>query len=191
MNLYKIAALSKNNIHVLQIQMNLWNKKVYDILFRLCGCKCGHGYLKHEEDIILPPPKPIQLKKTSTKAQLKPELKDAKLKKAKKLSSKSALSESFKRHQEGKKEVGAEKESNQQTEVSLPPTNLTAEVYIPGLVTKNKIRKKVRKSSLESDCSTPPVILNPGVKPFVPRSKIFLASSSLLNVFIIVNLPQV
>ena len=63
--------------------MNLWNKKVYDILFRLCGCKCGHGYLKHEEEIILPPPKQLQLKKTSTKAQLKPELKDVKLKKAK------------------------------------------------------------------------------------------------------------
>lgn len=155
--------------------MNLWNKKVYDILFRLCGCKCGHGYLKHEEDIILPPPKPIQLKKTSTKAQLKPELKDVKLKKAKKLSSKSALSESFKRHQEGKKEMGSvEKETSPQAEVSLLQAVTAAEVYIPGLVTKNKTKKKVRKSSLESDCSTPPSILNPGVKPFVPRSKISL-----------------
>ena len=148
--------------------MNLWNKKVYDILFRLCACKCGHGYLKHEEEIILPPPRPLQLKKTLSKAQLKPELKDVKLKKAKKLSSKSALSESFKRHQEGKKEMGAEKETS--PEVSVPTA--TAEVYIPGLVTKNKTKKKVRRSSLESDCSTPPVILNPGVKPFVPRSKI-------------------
>ena len=53
----------------------------------------------------MPPPKPVQLKKTAAKAQLKPELKDAKLKKAKKLSSKSAMSESFKRHQEAKKET--------------------------------------------------------------------------------------
>ena len=153
--------------------MNLWNKKVYDILFRLCGCKCGHGFLKHEEEIILPPPKQLQLKKTSTKAQLKPELKDVKLKKAKKLSSKSALSESFKRHQELKKEMGAEKENSEQAEEA---TNVIAEVYIPGLVTKTKTRnKKARKSSLESDCSTPPpVILNPGVEPFVPRFKIFL-----------------
>ena len=169
--------------------MNLWNKKVYDILFRLCGCKCGHGYLKHEEEIILPPPKPVQLKKTLSKAQLKPELKDVKLKKAKKLSSKSALSESFKRHQEVKKEMGgAEKESS--PEVSVAP--ITAEVYIPGLVTnKNKTRKKVRKSSLESDCSTPPMILNPGVKPFVPRFKFSVCFSSLLlDLFIIIN-PQV
>ena len=104
----------KNDMYILQIRMNLWNKKVYDILFRLCGCKCGHGYLKHEEEIILPPPKPVQLKKTLTKAQLKPELKDVKLKKAKKLSSKSALSESFKRHQEVKKEIKSGKAPDMQ-----------------------------------------------------------------------------
>ena len=144
--------------------MNLWNRKVYDILFRLLACKCGHGYLKHEEEIILPPPKPVQLKKTAAKAQLKPELKDAKLKKAKKLSSKSALSESFKRHQEAKKETGGADGNGVSFEVEV----INSVAYIPGLAVKSK--KKSRKSSLENDTSiTSPVILNPSVRPFIPR----------------------
>ena len=147
--------------------MNLWNRKVYDILFRLLACKCGHGYLKHEEEIILPPPKPVQLKKTSAKAQLKPELKDAKLKKAKKLSSKSALSESFKRHQEAKKETGGADGNGVSFEVEV----INSVAYIPGLATKAvKSKKKSRKSSLENDSSiTSPMTLNPVVRPFIPR----------------------
>ena len=150
-----------------QIRMNLWNRKVYDILFRLLACKCGHGYLKLEEEIILPPPKPVQLKKTAAKAQLKPELKDAKLKKAKKLSSKSSLSESFKRHQEAKKETGGADGNGVSSEVEV----INSVAYIPGLATTAvKSKKKSRKSSLENDSSiTSPMTLNPGVRPFIPR----------------------
>ena len=176
MSFLKIIVLRQilQNNHVLstytsffQIRMNLWNRKVYDILFRLLACKCGHGYLKHEEEITLPPPKPVQLKKTAAKTQLKPELKDAKLKKAKKLSSKSAMSESFKRHQEAKKETGGADENGVSFEVEV----INSVAYIPGLATTTvKSKKKSRKSSLENDSSiTSPVILNPSVRPFIPR----------------------
>lgn len=131
---------------------------MYDVIFRLCGCHCGHGYLKlEEEEEELPPP--IVSKKKQTKAQLRPELKDVKLKKAKKLSSKSALSDSFKRSQ------------TKTSEAALPIEPPTAEVYIPGLpepnATKNKTKKRLRKSS-EIDCENS-VLLDPGVMPFVPR----------------------
>ena len=144
--------------------MNLWNKKVYDVIFRLCGCNCGHGFLKLEEEVQLRGPKQVP-KKNITKAQLKPELKDVKIKKAKKLSSKSALSESFKRHQE----VKNEKEPT--PEVMPPPTT---EVYIPGLLpAKTKTKKKLRKTSVDdNDIATTPSGLNPGVMPFVPRYRI-------------------
>ena len=79
----------------------------------------------------MPAPKPVQLKKTAAKTQLKPELKDAKLKKAKKLSSKSSLSESFKRHQEAKKETGGADENGVSFEVEV----INSVAYIPGLAT--------------------------------------------------------
>ena len=140
--------------------MNLWNKKVYDVVFRLCGCACGHGYLKREEEIELPQPKYVETKKNKTKAQMKPELKDVKLKKAKKLSSKSALSDSFKRSQPKAGEVTP----------AVEPQPAAELVYIPGLPeVKNKVKKRTRKTSSSESDSSLGITLNPVVSPFLSR----------------------
>ncbi|XP_058056099.1 headcase protein [Anopheles bellator] len=37
-----------------QRQQNLWTKKGYDLVYKMCGCKCGRGHLKKDLDWIAP-----------------------------------------------------------------------------------------------------------------------------------------
>ncbi|XP_050081885.1 headcase protein [Anopheles aquasalis] len=37
-----------------QRQQNLWTKKGYDLVYKMCGCKCGRGHLKKDLDWIVP-----------------------------------------------------------------------------------------------------------------------------------------
>ena len=67
-----------------QVRAHLWNrkKKVYDLIFRLCSCNCGHGFLTREEEMTTGQTKPNQVKKSRCKvASLKPELKNEMVKK--------------------------------------------------------------------------------------------------------------
>ena len=54
--------------------------QVYDLIFRLCSCNCGHGFLTREEDLD-PLTKTATVKKSKSKVALKPELKNDMVKK--------------------------------------------------------------------------------------------------------------
>ena len=60
----------------------MWNYRGYDLIYKLCGCPCGHGHVRKlleaeqpEEAARLPEPKEERKKKKS--ANLKPKLNTA------------------------------------------------------------------------------------------------------------------
>ena len=78
----KTNGLGPLAVSCLQVRSSVWNYRGYDLIYKLCGCLCGHGHVRklleaEQPEEAAQQPEPREERKKKKSANLKPKLNTA------------------------------------------------------------------------------------------------------------------